>query len=266
MLKVEFSQASDPGLLRDHNEDSLGCVLPQTPDEARLRGWLFALADGVGGQQRGEVASSMAVESVLHGFREAVRGDALSAVLPRLIQDANAKIFEAGMATDISGSAMATTLVVCALRYDRAIVAHVGDSRCYLIRKHQAVALTRDHTVSNEQLRLGLISSKEAALSETSHVLSRAIGSNMFLQVDTSEHPVFAGDMLLLCSDGLHHSVAPTDIAAIVGTGSDLDGATRKLVSLAKERDGSDNISLQLIQVRSVERVGMYRGRQYKIH
>ncbi len=266
MLQVEFAQLSDPGRLRDHNEDFFGCVLPQTPEEARRLGWLFALADGVGGLQRGEVASSMAVEHVLEGFRTSTRGEQLSAVLPRLLQTANINVFETAMATGVSGSSMATTMVACALRYDHAVISHVGDSRCYLIRKRQVEILTRDHTISNEHLRLGLVATKETATAESSHVLSRAIGSNMFVQVDTSERQVFAGDVLLLCSDGLHHSVTTEDIAEIVGTGADLEDAARRFVALAKERDGSDNISLQILRVRSVERVGLYRGRHYKIY
>lgn len=230
-----------------------------------MQGWLFALADGVGGLQRGEVASSMAVEHALDGFRNSVRGEQLSVVLPRLLQTVNTQIFETAMSTGVSGSSMATTMVACALRYDHAVISHVGDSRCYLIRKGQAEALTRDHTISNEHLRLGLVATKETATSESSHVLSRSLGNNMFVQVDTCERQVFAGDVLLLCSDGLHHSVTSADIAEIVGTGADLKDAARRLVALAKERDGSDNISLQVLRVRSVERVGLYRGRHYKI-
>jgi len=88
----------------------------------------------------------------------------------------------------------------------------------------------------------------------------------MFINVETSEHQVFGGDVLVLCSDGLHHSVAPQDIVQAVNAGSNLDEAARLLVETAKNRDGSDNISVQLIRVLSVERVGMYRGRHYKIY
>ena len=265
MLEVEFAELSDPGVIRDHNEDYFGSVFPQTPEEVRAQGWLFALADGVGGSQHGEVASSAAVEKVLAGFRRMASGATLSSVLPRLIQAANTQVFETGMATGISGSSMATTIVACALRFDRVTVSHVGDSRCYLVRDKVAVALTRDHTISNEQLRLGLLTAAEAASAETSHVLSRSIGTNMFVTVDTSEHQLLAGDILVLCSDGLHHSVLPEDIVQIASAESELSAAARKLVLLAKQRDGSDNISIQIIRIRSVERVGMYRGRHYKI-
>jgi protein phosphatase len=264
MLDLEFAQASDCGRVRDHNEDYLGCVLPEVPEED-THGWLFAVADGVGGQDKGEVASRTAVDSLLAGFRRAPRGEQLRSLLPRLVQAANEKVYEAGMAANSRGRAMATTLVACALRFDRVVVSHVGDSRCYSIRNGHATALTRDHTVVGEQTRLGLISAREAAESETRHVLTRSLGNGMFVGVDTSDHLVLKGDVLLLCSDGLHGAVPASDIADIVTRNTDLDSAARELIDAANDRDGGDNVSVQLIRVKSVERVGMYRGRPYKL-
>lgn len=265
MLDVEFAQLTDAGVQRKHNEDYLGFVAPRTAEEARAQGWLFALADGVGGQQLGEVASSVAVEKLLAGFREAAQGESYASLLPRLIQSANVQVFETGLVSGPAGVSIATTVVACALRYDRAIISHVGDSRCYLIRGHYAVPLTRDHTVTSEQLRLGILSRNEASNTGTAQLLSRALGNEMFISVDTSEHQIFAGDVLVLCSDGLYRSVSADDLARIVGDEAQLESAAEKLIALAKERDGSDNISVQLVRVRSVERVGMYRGRHYKI-
>ena len=266
MLQLEFAQISDQGRIRDHNEDYLGHAAPRSEQEARSHGWLFALADGVGGQDRGEVASNLAVEHLISGFREANGSEPLPALLSRLIQGANGKVFDAGLSCSTARTQMATTIVACAIRFDRAAVAHAGDSRCYLVRQGFAAALTRDHTVGNEQLRLGLITAREASNGSTAHLLSRAVGNEMFLSVETSEHQIFAGDALLLCSDGLHRSVAPEDMAGIVTADPSPEAAARELVALANVRDGSDNISVQVIRVRSVERVGMYRGRYYKIH
>jgi protein phosphatase len=266
MLDVEFAQFSDCGRVREHNEDYLGHALPATPEQVRTHGWLFALADGVGGHELGEVASRAAVESLLAGFREATGEEAHAALLPRLVRAANAQVFETGLAAGHHGASMATTLVACAVRFDRAVVAHVGDSRCYLIRLGRARLLTRDHTVAGEQERLGLLSAREAARAETRHVLSRSLGSDLFVNVETSENQVFTNDVLLLCSDGLHGSVSAAEMAAAVSEGTDLNAAARKLAALANQRDGSDNISVQLTRVRGVERVGMYRGRPYKLH
>jgi serine/threonine protein phosphatase PrpC len=265
MLEVEFAQCSDAGRVRKHNEDCLGHALPATPAQARSHGWLFALADGVGGHAKGEVASRVAVESLLAGFRQAVPGELPTSLLPRLVQSANAQVFETGLAAGPGGASMSTTLVACALRFDSAVVAHVGDSRCYLIRRGHATLLTRDHTIANEQVRLGVLSAGEAAQVHTRHVLSRSLGSDMFVSIDTSDHQVHAGDILLLCSDGLHGAVPAAEMARHVSHTNDLNAAAQELVALANERDGSDNISVQLIHVRSVERVGMYRGRPYKL-
>jgi len=264
-MELEFAQASDPGRVRDHNEDYLGYVAPTMPAQVQTHGWLFALADGVGGQDKGEVASRTAVETLIAGFRRAPDGESHSTLLPRLVKAANTKIFETGMASGPAGSSMATTVVTCGLRYDRVVVCHVGDSRCYRIRHRQAEALTRDHTVTGEQMRMGLLTAREAAESETRHLLSRSLGGGMFVNVETRDHQVVPGDVLLLCSDGLHGAVPAAEMADIVAAHTDLEEAVHRLVDVANRRDGSDNVSVQLIRVRSVERVGMYRGRPYKL-
>jgi PPM family protein phosphatase len=265
-LDIEYAQISDPGKVRGHNEDFLGHVPPDTPGRLNTHGWLFALADGVGGHDKGEVASRLAVEGVLAGFREAVAGEPHPSLLQRLVQAANIQVYETGRAASPGGVAMATTIVACALRFDRAAIAHVGDSRCYLIRQGRATQLTRDHTVVNDQVRLGILSTAEAAQSKARHLLSRSLGNDLFVGVETSDHQIFGGDVLMLCSDGLHGSVKLADIGTIVGATPDLKETAAALLALANERDGSDNVSLQLVRVRAVERVGMYRGRPYKLH
>jgi PPM family protein phosphatase len=265
MMDVEFAQLSDLGRVRQGNEDYLGCVTADTPERARSHGWLFVLADGVGGHDLGEVASKTAVESVVEGFRKAADGELHPGLLTTLVRAANVRVLDAGHAANPAGSRMATTIVACALRHDRANVAHVGDSRCYLIRRGQATLLTRDHTLASEHVRLGIISAADASTAETRHLLSRSLGSALSVSVDVSEHQVLVGDVLLLCSDGLHGSVPGSEMAAVAGNGGDLSKSAQRLVDIANQRDGSDNISLQVIRVRGVERVGMYRGRPYRL-
>ncbi len=260
MLEIDFAELSDVGRVRAENEDCLGHVAPDTPEQARSHGWLFALADGVGGHEKGEVASRTAIEAVLEGFREASGGEPLSALLEKLVRRANTRVLDAGM-----NSGMATTMVACALRYDRAVVAHVGDSRCYLVRGRTATPLTRDHTVASEQSRLGLLSSDEMAEAETRHILSRSLGTELSVSVEISDQQLLPGDVLLLCSDGLHGALLAEDIAKVVSETADVELAARRLVELAIEKDGSDNVSAQVIRVQNVERVGMYRGRPYKL-
>jgi PPM family protein phosphatase len=263
MLDLEFAELSDPGKVRVHNEDYLGHSIPATVEERTARGWLFALADGVGGEDRGEVASQMAVETVLAGFRHSVPGESSTTLLARLVQAANLKIYETA-AVSPGGSSMSTTLVACLVRFDRAMIAHVGDSRCYLIRRGKAKALTRDHTLVAEQVRLGLLSAEEARDSERRHVLSRSLGANMIVHPELDEHQLWPGDLLLLSSDGLHGSLSAEEIAATTGKHRDLGRMVEDLVSLASRKDGSDNLSAQLIRINEVERIGMYRGRPYR--
>jgi serine/threonine protein phosphatase PrpC len=265
MLDLEYTQLSDPGLVRDGNEDYLGAVPPATPAEVRSRGWLFALADGVGGHEQGEVASRLAVDTVLEGFRQATPGAQLSTLLPRLVQNANAEVYAAATTSGRSVGGMATTLVLCALRFDQATISHAGDSRCYLIRDGRATPLTKDHTLAADQVELGLLSTDEAKAAPTRHVLSRAVGADMLVAADTTQIQVNPEDVLLLCSDGLHGPLPAAEIAYVVTKRMDLQAAAARLVAIANERDGGDNVSVQLIRVHSVERMGMYRGRPYKL-
>jgi protein phosphatase len=257
MLNIEFAQGSDVGRVRDHNEDCIGHVTPADEPQARNHGWLFALADGVGGRERGEVASHLAVEKLTSGFRQFRPPETHAALLSRLVQTANTAVYEEGQGS------MATTVVACALRFDRAAIVHVGDSRCYLIRRGVARSLTRDHTVANEQVSGFSYRGADKAL--VKHVLSRSVGIDLFVAPDVSEHLLLAGDMLLLCSDGLHGTLSTADIGRIVTQTHDLEAAVEQLIQTANDRDGSDNISAQLIRVRNVERVGMYRGRPYRL-
>jgi PPM family protein phosphatase len=260
---LEFAEATDRGRVRDHNEDYLGCALPEAERE-HSHGWLFALADGVGGQEKGEVASRTAVETLLAEFsRRGARSEPLRS-LPRLVQTANEKVFEAGLAAKAARRADGhyPGSLRPAVRSRRGVArgrfALLPDSR----RPRQA--LTRDHTMVSEQARLGLISDREAAEAETRHVLTRSLGSAMF--VGATLPSTWCWPAMCCCC-------APTDCTARSRprnggnrhTNADLNVAARQLIDAANERDGGDNVSVQLIRVRSVERIGMYRGRPYKL-
>jgi len=265
MLDVEFAQLSDPGPVRTRNEDYLGYVQPASAAQAHSHGWLFVLADGVGGHRQGEVASRAAVEEMVAGFRRATAGEAPTNLMNRLVQASNARICETEALAGPAGTGMASTIVACLLRFDRVTVAHVGDSRCYLIRRGEIKQITRDHTVASEQQRLGLLSAEEARDADTRHVLSRSLGLNLFVNVEVDEVTVLAGDVLLQCSDGLHGPVSDAQMARAVKDGANLEAAARELIDRASQQDGDDNVSVQLIRVRGVERVGMYRGRPYNL-
>ena len=145
------------------------------------------------------------------------------------------------------------------------MVSHVGDSRCYLVREGAISQLTRDHTMAAEQIRLGILSEAEAATGEHRHVLTRSLGNELFVAADTSTVNILPGDLLLLCTDGLHGYIPDLEIQRLITAHADLNRAADALVHAANEAGGNDNITLQLIRVRSVERMGLYRGRPYRL-
>ena len=252
--------------MRPRNEDSVRICTPSLSGAgAHSR---LATCPGRAGSASNGGGSGLpcrGVEEVLAGFRRAPPMESHSALLNRIVQSANARICETEALAGPAGSGMSSTVVVCALRFDRATIAHVGDSRCYLIRNQKARVITHDHTVANEQFRLGLLSKQEAKEVPTRHVLSRSLGSGLFVKVEIDEFQLLPDDVLLLCSDGLHGAVADEEIQATVLRNKDLEVTARELVNSANQQDGGDNVSIQLIRIRGVERMGMYRGRPYKL-
>ena len=261
MLELEFAEATDRGPVREHNEDFVGHSLPPDAQQTRARGFLFARADGVGGQEKGEVASQMTVDTLLAEYtRPTPSAEAPALRLARAVEAANTAVYEA------AHGGIASTLVACALRYDRATIVHVGDSRAYLIRNGHAQRLTRDHTVAGEQVRMGLFTDQQARRSPAASTLTRSIGINLFVSPEVNEHQLRPNDLLLLCSDGLHGAVGDAEIARTLSTMPRLQEAALRLIAIANQSDGGDNVSVQLIRVKSVEAVGMYRGRPYRLH
>jgi protein phosphatase len=265
MLDVQFGQATDFGKVRTNNEDAMGSFIPSSRQQVRSHGYLFAVADGVGGMDLGEIASSTAISVLTEEFAKAQAGTMLVGLLPRLVQHANAAVHDCTLASEYRGKKMATTLVACALRHDQAVVSHVGDSRCYLIRNGQSRQVTQDHTLVNEQRKMGIISAAEIAESDSRHVLIRSLGPEMFVAPDTTSVTLQVGDVLVLCTDGLHDEMSDKAIASIASQNKDIEEIARELVARAVEIDGGDNTTAQVIRIRSVEQVGMYRGRPYRL-
>ena len=160
---------------------------------------------------------------------------------------------------------MATTVVSCAMRYDQAVVAHVGDSRCYHVRDNKILPLTEDHTFVNEQLRMGLITQMEASNSEIRNILTRSLGPERFVKANIGTLSIAPGDTLVLCTDGLYGGMYEQDILDFVSQTSSPQQAAEKLVQYAVEVDGSDNATAQVIRVRSVESAAEYRKRPFRI-
>ena len=225
-----YARASDTGRKRRHNEDSYVVAPP-----------LFAVADGMGGAQAGEVASKLAAAALEDTDPGTISGPEK---VTQLIQEANRRVYERANA-DPSTSGMGTTMTVALVEGDAVTIGHVGDSRAYLVRNHELEQLTEDHSLVNELLKSGKLSRAEAEVHPQRSVITRAVGTDPDVDVDAFVITVDIGDVFLLCSDGLTDMVADDDILQIVEKSpEDLDRVTKSLVAAANRGGGEDNITV----------------------
>lgn len=257
-MELTYAELSSPGPARDNNEDFVGFWQPQTLEEKRSHGAIVVLADGVGGLDRGEVASRLAVETALQTFREAPEGKTPQQLLTQMFNAANVAVYDKGM-EDHGKSRMATTLCIVVLRNDEIVVGNVGDSRVYLVRKGEIRQLSTDHSYVGMQQKFGLITEQDAKTSEHRNILTRSVGQEPVIRIDVEDTTAFKGDRVVLCSDGLYAHVADSEIADIVSRYSPAQ-ACRQLVALAEQRGTDDNLSIQVVQINEVEKFSYYRG------
>lgn len=245
---------SDVGQRRSSNEDSWFC-------DADLR--FAVLADGMGGKLCGEVASKMAVDVLVQHVREDLpkscsRLDPTAKsclginLVDEWIRDANDKIFRTGHAPGGPFGGMGTTLV-CVLFLDRQMVmAHVGDSRCYRLRKGVLKQLTDDHSLVASQVKSGQLTADEARESSQKNIITRALGTSEHVKPEVVVVPTEDRDLFLLCSDGLTDMVPDDDLAAMLASSRPLDERAAALVAVANDRGGRDNITAILVEYRVV--------------
>jgi len=257
-MELTYAELSSPGPVRENNEDFVGYWQPQSQEERRSLGSLAALADGVGGMDRGEVASRLAVETSLATFRAAQGDQSPQSLMTQMFNAANLAVYDKGMENH-GKSRMGTTLCLAILRNDEVVVGNVGDSRVYLVRKGEIRQLSTDHSYVGMQQKFGLISEQDAKTSEHRSVLTRCVGQDPVIRVDVEQTTVFKGDRVVLCSDGLYAHVADGEIAEIVMRLSPAQ-ACRQLVALAESRGTDDNLSIQVVNITEVEKMSYYRG------
>lgn len=252
-LRVEAGVATDTGCIRTVNEDALRVVRPTDAEVMNQRGVIAVVCDGMGGHEAGEVASALALETIVKRLDQDERE--LPQDLVRAVQAANRAIFEASRENPrLQG--MGTTCCVLLMRGGQAYCAHVGDSRCYLVRGEGLFLMTEDHSAVMDLVRRGLITLDDARHHPDKNVISRALGSHREVEVSTWTHPfvVQPGDTFLLCSDGLYDLVEDEEIRVTVGTGEvHAQVACDRLVALARERGGHDNISVAILRMRSAD-------------
>ena len=232
---MRIGVSTHPGRKRRHNEDAYVIEPP-----------LFAVADGMGGAKAGEVASGLAAAALKEGGAD---GESAEERVTALIQEANSRVFRRAN-EDRDASGMGTTMTVALVEADRVVFGHVGDSRAYLIRDGQIEQLTDDHSLVAELVRSGRLTPEEAEAHPQRSVITRAVGTEADVDVDTfSIHPA-SGDLFLICSDGLTDMVDDqTIIRAIEGHRSNLDEAAKALVAAANRGGGEDNITVVFFEV-----------------
>ncbi len=246
-LKLEAAGCTDTGALRMNNEDAFLCCQEQG---------IFVVCDGMGGAAGGEVASRMAAECVskaLCAKTETSRPseDELEAALIDAIADANRRIYERAQ-RELEVMGMGTTIVTAHVSPDIAHLAHVGDSRCYLLREGQIELLTQDHSLVGEQVRLGRLSLEEAENSPYRNVITRALGTQLTVMTEYQRVRVQNGDVLLLCSDGLTRELSDGEIAGVLvraAGGESLEAVCQALVERANVAGGRDNITCVLVRI-----------------
>jgi serine/threonine protein phosphatase PrpC len=251
-LRIEFGASSDVGRARPHNEDCY-CALRELG--------LFVLADGIGGQAKGEVASAMAVEVVTAHCMQAPSSpftpfsgkprphvSERTAFLASAVHSANRKIRLAA-AKSPAHRGMGATVVAAWLEGQRLSLAHVGDSRAYLLRAGALQHLTLDHSLAAERVRRGFITQREAQTSALQSVLLRAVGMDEEIEVDVCEHLLMGGDAVLLCTDGLTRMVSDSEIAFALSTCESAQAAADRLVAMANDHGGQDNITVVVLRM-----------------
>jgi len=248
---LEIVTATDPGMVRSHNEDSIGT-------DADIG--LAVLADGMGGYNAGEVASGIAVAMLTTEMKDALAehepheidgaGEPLAV---RLVREnsakANAAIFQTAKSQP-QYAGMGTTLVVTLFYDNRVTVGHIGDSRLYRMRNDKLEQVTRDHSLLQEQIESGMITKEQARYSQNKNLVTRAVGIDPEVETEVHTYDVEPGDIYLLCSDGLSDMVVDEDIEATLGAmKSNLPLAAKQLIQAANDGGGRDNISVILVRV-----------------
>ena len=238
---------TDTGMRREYNQDHIGF-------DQELG--LAVLADGMGGHKAGEVAAQMAVKFVLEKLQNlvlqensvAITGSQLLEFVSNTISASNAEIYQAQEAEE-AYTGMGTTVVMAMIVGTQAYIGHVGDSRLYVRRNRTVKRITKDHSLVQDLIDRGFYTEREARNANVGHVVTRALGTRPDVEVDTLELQLEPYDLLILCSDGLTDMVSDWQIAETIDENiTDLDLAVKKLIALANQNGGKDNISVILMQ------------------
>ncbi len=234
-------------MVRHNNEDSCLVIPPWSSLAIKKGACLLAVADGMGGQNAGEVASGLAVKSALDWFE----ANSFEVFSPQLLEDMFATVNNAVWSHSQENpgtSGMGTTMTIVLFKGGRALVGHIGDTRLYRLRENRLVQLTNDHSLVGEQVRMGKITPEAARIHPTRHILSRVLGSRQFVVPDIFETGLQVGDVFMLCSDGLSGMVEDHEIQELL-IGSSLARSAKDLVEAANQAGGKDNSTVVVTKI-----------------
>ncbi len=247
-MSLVVKAKTDRGLRRESNQDSFACWIPEDPGERDRKGVLLVVADGMGGARGGDVASRGAVDTLVRVYREAADSN-VGQALARAVQQANQSVHEQSLADpDLAG--MGTTCTAAVVRNGDIFLAHVGDSRAYLVTSAGIRQLTRDHSLVAHLVEQQTLTPEEARIDPRRNLVTRSLGLGPEVEIDTVALTagLGRGDTLLLCSDGLHGAITDQELQHAVA-GRELEVACRDLVALANQAGGPDNITVILARL-----------------
>jgi protein phosphatase len=252
-LDIDWAARTDIGRAREHNEDKYDFFLPDDPAVLAIRGRLWAVADGMGGHSAGQIASEASLKTLVRGYfcRLQEGGDSPERALSVALADANDLLHRAAKEMGAQGN-MGTTIVVTVVCEDRLTVAHIGDSRAYLLRTGEPIRpLTTDHSWVEEQVRRGTMSREQAETSQYRNYIMRSVGMGGVVTPDISTETLQVGDIILLCSDGVTGYLNDAALEQLI-TGKSLSQAALSLIDAANEAGGRDNSTVLLFRVRAI--------------
>ncbi len=244
---MEYAAISDKGIIREQNEDFWKIILDENGQPQA-----FIVADGMGGHQAGDIASKMAVELISNGicsyFKKENAKDTTEQVFKDAINQANDGIFQYAL-KNLDGNNIGTTLTAGLLNKGRLTIAHIGDSRFYLIRNANIEKLTKDHSFVGELVDKGILDVEEAKVHPRRNQITRALGYEKEVQIDFYSVDVYSDDIYLFCTDGLTMKLTSDELLSMLIQDKDLDSILRDMVALANERGGEDNITAIAVKV-----------------
>ncbi len=244
---MEISSFTHTGMVRKNNEDSFLIIPPWSGIAIDKEVCLFAVADGMGGQNAGEVASAIVVEAAGNWVRSKDSINVCEEEIEELFSLVNQEVWDYSQ-KHAETKGMGTTLTLVLMNQTKAIVGHVGDTRLYLLRDSSFDQLTKDHSLVAEQVKIGKITQEAARTHPARHILSRVVGGRQFIKPDVFELEVQSGDRFLICSDGIYGMVEEVVIEEIVKN-NPLKVASKKLVQEANQCGGKDNSTVILVDI-----------------